>query len=133
MMPAAVSSSAYGAVSGSGARGVISDSTTPRGRNVDPFARLWDPPSGPAATRKPACRGLPCGRCRRLMRMERGRDATASQSGGSDVCLAGDPVPVLDDAGVGTRRTVAGLGAVVDRAEDLRTVRGQVLDGRDGI
>jgi hypothetical protein len=47
--------------------------------------------------------------------------------------LSGDTVTVLDDEGVVTRRTVAGLGAFVTKAKTLRTGWGQFPDGMEVI
>ena len=49
------------------------------------------------------------------------------------MCLAGNAVTMRDDEGVGTRQKVGGLGAYMDRATDLRTDQGQVLDGLAAI
>ncbi len=58
---------------------------------------------------------------------------TGSHIAGYDVFLSGDTVTVLNDDGIVTRRTVAGLGAFVARATDLRTGWGQFPDGMEVI
>ena len=58
---------------------------------------------------------------------------TAAHIAGYDVFLAGDTVTVINDDGVVARRTVAGLGAFVARATDLRTGWGQFPDGMEVI
>ncbi len=63
--------------------------------------------------------------------MELQRIATGSHIAGYDVFLAGDTVTVVDDDGVVTRQTVAGLGAFVARAKQLRTGWGQFPDGME--
>ena len=63
--------------------------------------------------------------------VERERFATGSSVGGYDVFLAGDTVTVLDDEGIVTRQTVAGLGAFIDHAKALRTGWGRFPDGME--
>ncbi len=58
---------------------------------------------------------------------------TSAHIAGYDVFLSGDTVAVLNDEGVVTRRTVAGLGAFVANAKDLRTGWGQFPDGMEVI
>ncbi len=58
---------------------------------------------------------------------------TGSHIAGYDVFLSGDTVTVLNDEGVVTRRTVAGLGAFVTNARDLRTGWGEFPDGMEVI
>ena len=58
---------------------------------------------------------------------------TGSHIAGYDVFLAGDTVSVLDDEGVVTRQTVAGLGNFVAKARQLRTGWGQFPDGMEVI
>ena len=58
---------------------------------------------------------------------------TGSHIAGYDVFLSGDTVTVLNDDGVVTRQTVAGLGAFVAKAKDLRTGWGEFPDGMEVI
>ena len=59
--------------------------------------------------------------------------AQSGHLGGYEVFLQGDTVTVLDDDGIVTRQTVAGLGAFVARAKQLRTGWGQFPDGMEVI
>ena len=59
--------------------------------------------------------------------------AQSGHIGGYDVFLHGDTVTVLDDEGIVTRQTVAGLGAFIARAKALRTGWGQFPDGMEVI
>jgi hypothetical protein len=61
------------------------------------------------------------------------RLAQSGHIGGYDVFLRGDTVTVLDDEGIVTKQTVAGLGAFIDRAKALRTGWGQFPDGMEVI